>query len=211
MPFTIIQSTFNFECTMCGNCCTGDQKVNLNLYDLYKLTQFRNLENTRQLFEEKIVQLVKAQNNAWIPQIFFKSLKKTTSKKQLPKHNLIFCPFLINELDDQNNLKGLCSLHPDKKPLICAMAPVGRILDLKSKTEKFVFVKPAPDCPGVESEKENRLIDLQKSLSTELGYEKRFYKILDNLQDKDQTRSFYLENIYSFATTTPFEEILNQH
>jgi Fe-S-cluster containining protein len=210
MPFQIIKTTYSFECTQCGNCCTGDQKVNLNLYDLYNMALYKGFKNTGQLFDAEIVHLVKAQNNVWTPQIKFKSIKKTSGQKLFSKQDLVFCPFLINELDDQNHLKGLCSLHPHKKPLICTMAPVGRILDLKEGKEDFVFVKPAPDCPGVESQKTNRLADLQNDLADELAYEKRFYKLLESL-DKTASKSFYLKRIYSFPTILPFEQILKSY
>ena len=209
MSLQIINNTYKFECTMCGNCCTGDQKVNLNLYDLYKIATYKGFRNTSQLFAEKTIQLVKGQNNAWVPQIKFKSLKRSDATESLRK-NYIFCPFLINELDDQHKLKGLCSLHPDIKPLICAMAPIGRVLDFENRKEDFVFVKPASDCPGVESQKENLLNDFKDNFSDELAFELRFFRIMNNLMAKNKSYSFYLENIYTFSTIEPFEYFLNQ-
>ncbi|KAA3610762.1 MAG: hypothetical protein D8M58_21210 [Calditrichaeota bacterium] len=203
MAFPIIQANYNFECTMCGNCCTGDQKVNLNLFDLYKMALYEKYENTRQLFDNETVYLVKTQNDAWQPQIKFRALPSNKFNKKSIK----FCPFLINDLNDQNNLKGLCCLHPQKKPLICSMAPVGRVLDLKDDSEKFVFVKPAPDCPGVESKKIHYLDDIKNNLTAELEYEKRFFKILDSLK-KDHQKAFYLQELYSFKATENFEKIL---
>ncbi len=204
MSFPIIQSSYHFNCTQCGNCCTGDQKVNLNLYDLYKMAVYKGFNHTRQLFDETLVHLVQGQNNAWVPQIKFKSFKQKAAET-----SLLFCPFLINELDEENNLKGLCRLHPDKKPLICSLAPVGRILDLKDESEDFVFVKPAPDCPGVNSTKINLLADLKKVLQIELDFERRFYKILNKINE-DTTKEFLLENVYSFQTDISFEKILTE-
>jgi len=210
MKFEIISSTFNFECTMCGNCCTGDQKVNLNLYDLYKMAHYCGFQNSNQLFEKKIVHLIKARNDSWIPQIKFKCLKRSIKRNAFFKQDIIFCPFLINELDEQNNLKGLCSLHPGKKPLVCAMAPVGRILDLKKQTEEFVFVKPAPDCTGVESQEVNVPVETKNDLAVELNYEKRFFIIMDSLLKKNHYKSFYINHIFSFNTDIPFEEIIGK-
>jgi len=195
--FPIIESSYQFECTKCGNCCSGDQKISLNPYDLNKMARFKGYNHTGMLFDHKLVHLVQAQNKAWIPQIRFKSIAKG--------HR--FCPFLINELDEQNKLLGLCSLHPDKKPLICAMAPVGRILDFKAGSEEYIFVKPAPDCPGVNIKKQNTLTDLQKRLKNELEYEKQFLKILDRAVTKKLPKIFYIDHLYCFPVTSNIENI----
>jgi len=202
LNFPIIQKTYQFECTRCGNCCSGEQQVNLNPYDLYKMAVYKGYNHTRELFENNIVHLVQAQNNAWIPQIKFKSIKR--------KKRQSFCPFLINELDEHDKLLGLCSLHPDKKPLICAMAPAGRIQDFKNNSEEYIFVKPAADCPGVDIQKENKLSDLILSKKKELDYEKRFLKMLDALDQHYLAPEFYYKSFYSFSTCKIFENILQE-
>jgi Fe-S-cluster containining protein len=198
--FPIIENSYQFECTKCGNCCTGDQRVSLNPYDLYKIALFKGYADTGMLFDYKLVHLVQSQNKAWIPQIRFKSIAKG--------HR--FCPFLINELDEQNKLLGLCSLHPDKKPLICAMAPVGRVVDFASGTENFIYVKPAPDCPGVDIQKDNKLSDLQKAMEMELYYEKEFLKILNAIVAKNPPKKYYLDNLYCFPVSSDIKEVLKR-
>lgn len=185
---------------MCGNCCTGDQQVNLTPFDIYKITKFKGYDHTKFLFENNLVHLVQSQNNAWIPQIKFKSVSKENHK---------FCPFLINELDEQNKLLGLCSLHPESKPLICSMAPVGRIVDFKNELEEYIFVKPAPDCPGVNIKKENRLADLKHSLKDALEYEKQFLKVLDQTVHKNFPKEFYPKHLYLFSVDRSFNDIIN--
>ncbi len=196
MKFPIIHESYNFDCTRCGNCCTGDQKVNLNPYDLHKMASYKKFKHTKDLFDNNFVQLVKSQNEAWIPQIKFKSI---FSKK------LKFCPFLINSIDENKLLSGLCSLHPKLKPLICSMAPVGRILDFKAQTEQFIFVKPAPDCPGVEIDKANNLADLKYQMKFELSHEKKFLKKLDQIKKGNYSKNYYLQSLYLFPVTDPFK------
>ena len=198
--FPIIENSYQFECTKCGNCCTGDQKVNLNPYDLYKMARYKGYNHTELLFENKLVHLVQSQNNAWIPQISFKVIAKG--------HR--FCPFLINELNEHNKLLGLCSLHPDKKPLICTMAPVGRTIDFAAGVENYIFVKPAPDCPGVDIRNENSLAVLQNRLNDELMYEKLFLKILDKLILNNPPKTFYQDHLYCFPVTSNIKDILNK-
>jgi Fe-S-cluster containining protein len=199
--FPIIENLYHFECTRCGNCCTGDQQVLLNPYDLYKMARFKGFLNSRELFEKHLVQLVQHENKAWMPQIKFKSISTRKHK---------FCPFLINELDEHNKLLGLCSLHPHKKPLICAMSPVGRTIDFSDNSQQFIFVNPAEDCPGVDIKKENFLDDLIVSLDKELQYEKQFLRILDSLIEKNVPREYYANEIYYFALDKSFVEVLQQ-
>ena len=108
-----------------------------------------------------------------------------------------------------NRLKGLCSLHQDGKPLICSLSPVGRMVDLERKTENFVYVKPDPDCPGVNSSKENRLVDLTDKFREELDFELRFYKVLKNIAARKPEKSEVIEAIYSFDTNQPFTKIID--
>jgi len=197
--FPIIENSYQFECTRCGNCCTGDQQVFLNPYDLYKMTRYRGYYHTKVLFEDNLVNLVQSQNGAWIPQIKFKSVSAKKHK---------FCPFLSNELTDDNRLLGLCNLHPDHKPLVCAMAPIGRTIDFSDNSETHVFVKPAPDCPGVKIKKENKLADLLGSKAQELHYEMRFLKILDEMTAKNKNQQDDFLQLYYFNTERPFIGII---
>ncbi|MCB0282730.1 MAG: YkgJ family cysteine cluster protein [Calditrichaeota bacterium] len=205
--FPRISEHFNFKCTMCGNCCTGDQKVHLNLYDLYKMARFKNFASTRQLLIKQIITLVKGQNNVFVPMIKFKRLISRKKSSDLP---FTFCPFLLNSIEDDGQLKGYCQLHPRHKPLICSLAPVGRVVDLDKDSEEFVFVKPAPDCNGVESNEKVSLSATVNHYKTELDYEMRFFKILRSISERNLEKNEIIENIYSFNVEEPFPEILTR-
>ena len=195
--FQIIDDTYLFECTKCGNCCTGDIRISLNLYDLYKMARFLKMESTRELFDQNYVSLFKHnEHNVWLPEIQFKTKP------------LKFCPFLINEADDKNYIQGLCSLHPEHKPLICAMAPVGRVLDFDDNSDQFVFMKPAMDCPGVDEKKENHLHEDIKTYKDELNFQKRFFRILEQLKVVDYSKKYYQENLYQFSVEMDFNQTI---
>ena len=195
--FQIIDDTYLFECTKCGNCCTGDIRISLNLYDLYNMARFLKMESTRELFDQNYIILFQPEEHkVWLPEIQFKTKP------------LKFCPFLINEADDKNYIQGLCSLHPEHKPLICAMAPVGRVLDFDDNSDQFVFMKPAMDCPGVDEKKENHLSDDIKIYSEELNLQKWFFRILERLKEVDYSMDFYLANLYQFKVDQNFSDII---
>lgn len=195
--FEIINNKYYFDCKRCGNCCTGDQKVFLNLNDVYKLACYHKFDNTKKLFDCGIVILVQDQNGAFLPRLRFK-LKPYQ-----------FCPFLIHEETNGNIFRTRCSLHPDFKPLICSLAPVGRMIDLDRKTDEYIFVKPAPDCPGVNSKEENSLSDIKHSHKKELDYQYFFFRLLQKARHKNFTRREYLEKIYSLPTSHTFSEMLD--
>jgi len=195
--FQIINDSYLFECTMCGNCCSGDIRITLNLYDLYKMARYLKMKSTIELFDRDYVRLFKLdEHNVWLPEIQFKT------------NPLKFCPFLINEVDDKKYLQGLCSLHPEYKPLICAMAPVGRILDFDNDSDQFVFMKPAPDCPGADQKKEHHLSKDIKSYDVELNFQKRFFRILEQLKAVDYSKEYYQEYLYQFYVNLEFPDII---
>ncbi len=196
--FQIIQDTYNFNCTMCGNCCTGDMTVHLHLYDLYKMGKYLELNHTEYLFKRNLVKLYAAENNTWQPVIRFK------------RKPFKFCPFLNNEMDEQGNLISLCDLHPDYKPLICAMAPVGRVADLGEKNDEFIFVKPAPDCPGVEAEQVQYLSQVTQEFDKELEYQKRYFHLLEKCSDLEWSKDLYYANLYCFPVQDNFNRLLNE-
>lgn len=196
--FTIISNTYRFDCTRCGNCCTGDQKVFLNLYDLYKLARFHKFSNTKKLFDSRIVLLVQDQNQAYLPRLRFK-LKPYS-----------FCPFLIHEQSRNHVFKTRCMLHPEYKPLICSLAPAGRVIDLDKNSDDFIFVKPAPDCPGVRSQKENSLTELKKTYQQELEYQYSFFRMLQKARAAGLSRNDYLEEIYFFNTEQAFTALTDE-
>ena len=193
--FTVIEDHYQFECTRCGNCCTGDQKVFLNLYDLYKLARYHQFDNTQMLFDRGIVLLVRDQNMAFLPRLRFR-LKP-----------FAFCPYLMHEELGKKNIQTYCQLHAHFKPLVCSMAPVGRIIDLEKEEDQYVFVKPAPDCPGIKSKKENRLTDTLHAYQQELKFQSAFFRLLQKAREQDFKRESYLDLIYSISTALPFDEV----
>jgi hypothetical protein len=196
MKQTPIDEVFHFRCTCCGDCCTGNMEININLYDLYKMARFLKMSNSRECFDKGLVRLVQVQNGCWTPQIVF----KTSPVK--------FCPWLINDLGDDDILRGYCSLHPGHKPLICKMAPAGRIVDFYNQTTSYVLTEPTENCPGMLSSAENRLSDLKEDLSVELAFESRYYRILDKVKETLVSRETMVEQYYTFQTEREFEDIL---
>ena len=188
-----ITDTYYFKCTRCGNCCTGDQKVHLNIYDLYKLAGYHKFADSGQLFSSGLINLIHTKNKVYLPRIRFKVKP------------FRFCPYLIN---GENT--GLCKLHPDSKPLICSLAPAGRVINFEDDSETWLFVKPAPDCPGSEIKHENSLSALKEEFSTELQYQKRFFRLLNSIQDLNWQRKEFLERLYSFSLLPSFTEILEE-
>ena len=195
--FTIIQNRYNFKCTKCGNCCTGDIRIQLNPYDLYKMARFLDMKSTCELFDRRYVRLFSHEQGVWAPEIQF----KTGPFK--------FCPFLLNNLDENEQFEGLCALHEKHKPLVCTMAPIGRTIDFEDNREEYVFIDPAPDCPGIDSDKENNLMDILEKCDRELYYQRKFFRILENIKDFGLSKSYYLENLYYFNIRPDFNEILD--
>ncbi len=205
MNFSVVKDTYNFACTQCGNCCSGDQIVRLNLYDLYRMALFLGLSNTRLLFDKGYVALHSDENESLRPRIVFKSFR---SKGKTMR----FCPFLQNSLDERGVLKGLCRLHPAHKPLICSLAPLGRVVDFSQSgiKEKFIFVKPAPDCPGVERSVKNKLDDVRLEFRQHLSFEKRYFLLLEKAVHKKWDKAQQMGILYSMETLHPFGQILSE-
>jgi len=89
-----------------------------------------------------VVSLVREQTAGrwvWRPRLRF----RTRPRRQ--------CPFLINEIAGDGAYRGLCSLHPDAKPLVCALSPLAREVTSgpDAVSETWSFVPPVEHCPGV--------------------------------------------------------------
>lgn len=188
---------YRFECTLCGECCRGDMDVFLNLYDLYKISRYFGLQNTKGLFDKGYVELKSAQHGMPMPKIRFR------------KTMLSFCPFLVNELSAKEELIGRCNLHPEHKPLICSRSPVGCEIDLANGKYAYQLVEPALECPGMEKPKKNRLSAMHRSYAKELKYEDRFYRILEHLKTNSIESSRIKKQLYYFTVDPPFENIIN--
>lgn len=161
------------------------------------MARFLKMKSTRELLDQNYVRLFKhVEYNVWLPEIQFRTIP------------LKFCPFLINDADDKNYIQGLCSLHPEYKPLVCSMAPIGRILDFEEFSDQFAFLKPAPDCPGIDEQKENHISEDIAAFSDELNLQKRFFRILEQLKEADYSKEYYQENLYQINVDLDFYDII---
>ncbi|MDA3850840.1 MAG: YkgJ family cysteine cluster protein [Spirochaetaceae bacterium] len=152
-----------FSCTLCGECCSGDMRVFLNPHDLQKMRDYLGLRTNQELLEQNYIVLGKAQWGLLLPGIRFKRTQ-----------GLQFCPFLTNHLDDSGHYRGLCFLHPHKKPLVCALAPYARELDMDTRQSRFYFQEPIKNCPGCKSLELYGLTELFPQVEAELQMEEEY-------------------------------------
>ena len=127
-----------FNCTVCGECCRGDQKVWLNPADLKRLAAHLGLPGEGELEYKRIIIEEAGQHGIRRPRLRFK-----------PSPAGLQCPFLVNDLDENGRLWGKCSLHETgAKPLVCRLAPLARTVDLQKGEEEWREVPPVIGCPG---------------------------------------------------------------
>ena len=181
----------SFNCLCCGDCCSGNMDIKLNLYDLYKLSKHLKYSSTSELFSNKIVELKKGQNNVFIPTLIFK-------KDPYP-----FCPFLINDLQEDSTLKGFCSIHPFVKPLVCILAPYSKEYDSGSKIVNYSYIKPTMSCNGKLLLQDNIL----EHIADEIEFEHEYFQILERITTNK--KSNYNEKIYFFSVCTDFRDIIS--
>jgi hypothetical protein len=196
MSMTEVKGHYCFDCKMCGECCTGDTEVYLNLYDLYKICIYLKLDHTEDLFQRGLVRPAIAENGSWIPRIQFR------------KKPFQFCPFVINDMDDDFHLKCYCRLHPHLKPLVCRMAPIGRIIDCTSGEIHYVSIPPVRECPGMKSYHLSTIAELEQELGTEFDYDYRYYMILDSIINTTIWTEEVTRALYYFSVTDSFEPVL---
>ena len=155
---------------MCGECCRGDIRISLNLFDLQRMAGFLNFETTGVLFEKGWVGEEKLDSGGFRPYIRFR------------ENPMRFCPFLENRLDDESGeLYGLCSLHPDHKPLVCSLAPLGRELQFPD-LETWFFVEPIEGCPGCKKKTRYEPAQVIEALKAQLDLEVKYFEVMENLQ-----------------------------
>lgn len=183
-----------FDCSCCGDCCSGDMDIFVNIYDLYKITKYLGYKNSKELFESRLFKFIPGQNGLSLPKINF----KTKPYK--------FCPFLTNSVDDDLNLKGFCTLHPLNKPLVCILAPISREIDIESSSNKFYITYPSNHCNGKIYREDEYVKIASEKMEMELIYESRYYKILDNILSNGIIN---YESIYYFSIKKSIEEILS--
>ncbi len=134
--------TGTFRCTLCGECCRGNQKVWLNPRDVQRLLAHLSAEGLQELEKRRIVVVEPGEHGVLRPRIRFRSSPAGS-----------FCPFLINDLGGDGILRGRCGLHYTKaKPLVCRLAPLAREVDIDTGVETWKEVPPVSGCPGWGSE-----------------------------------------------------------
>lgn len=117
--------------------------VRLTGEDLNRLVARRGLPSVASLRTEGLVAMVReflGDRALWRPRMRF----RTKPLRQ--------CPFLINDVDDRGVYRGLCSLHPHDKPLVCALSPLSREVEAQEDlvvSERWSFVPPVEGCPGM--------------------------------------------------------------
>lgn len=161
--------TYLFECTSCGECCRGDIRISLNMSDLARMVAFLEFDSTGQLFEEGWVAEELLEKGGFRPFIRFR------------EKPLKFCPFLENRLEDSGELLGLCKLHPSFKPLVCALAPLGREVQLPN-LEEWYFTEPIKGCPGCQKSRVCTFEREIEPLKEELHLELLYFEVMDALQ-----------------------------
>ncbi len=176
-----------FDCKCCGECCSGLMKVFLNPEDLVLMAKFLKFSSTTELFSRGFVIIDRERNNAPLPRIRFKSGK------------LKFCPFIENRLDDDGRLYGLCSLHPDHKPLVCMLAPHCREYECSTDTEKWSALAPVSGCPGWKDELETEPVEITEDFRKRLDRESNFFceleKMIGLAEDDEIINMFYIKGI----------------
>lgn len=165
----------------------------LNLFDLYKIGRHLKMKNSKELFSGSIIELVKGQNNMFIPKLKF---KKTVYQ---------FCPFIINDVDPDYNVKGFCSLHPYIKPLVCILAPVSKVFDPEIEKTEYRYTAPTLNCPGDKDKTRNNLKDTIEVVKKEIEYDNIFFTILDKIKEAEITD---YEKIYYFDLDQNFNSII---
>jgi Fe-S-cluster containining protein len=186
-------AVYSFQCTRCGRCCCGNKRVRLDPYDLWKMAVFYGYKTTEQLFRNNLVIYRKGQHDMVMPYIRFK------------KKPFRFCPFLINECDDTLRLKrGLCALHPNHKPLVCSMAPVGREIDVETGIISYLLTPPAQECPGMQISHNQYIDHLRVAFAEELDYEERYFRILHHISQLPEKAWSEIDELYFFGTETGY-------
>jgi Fe-S-cluster containining protein len=114
------------------------------MYDLGLLVRHLDLSTVKDLKTKGLVKLVREpigpDSFVWRPRIRFRS------------RPLAQCPFLVNDVGS-GTYRGLCSLHPEAKPLVCTLSPLTREVEDSGEglvRETWSFVPPVEGCPGVD-------------------------------------------------------------
>lgn len=107
------EDTFNFRCTCCGACCRHRDDILLNAYDIVRMIKYLNMPLRD--FIEKYCECYIG-HSSFLPVV-----------KLRPKGKNHICPLLNN---------GKCTVH-SVKPTVCALFPLGRMLNPKTKDVRY--------------------------------------------------------------------------
>lgn len=170
------ESDKGFRCTVCGECCRGDQKVWLNPTDLLRLAGHLDFPGVEELELRRIVIAEAAEHGIRRPRLRF-----------IPTPAGLSCRFLINDLDESGRLWGKCALHgTPAKPLVCRLAPLSRSINLDTGEEEWREIPPVIGCPGwtsgSEPSPEGRRIptpELGSGLRDDLDGETEYFRTLN--------------------------------
>jgi len=173
------KSSIPFKCQLCGDCCRGDMTIPLNLNDLQKMTKHLKLSSAHELTEKSYIQWQSDDNSVWRPVMKFRN----------PPYD--FCPFLSNKVEDDGSVKGLCTLHPYKKPLVCNLAPMGKILN-EDDSVSWCLVPPTENCPGMNSKEIFSASEILNKLRTEMSRENTYFRVLEHLYDMGADRDLFI-------------------
>jgi Fe-S-cluster containining protein len=181
------ETPVSFVCQTCGECCSGTMRVRLNPEDLWRIARFLDIDHTRELFDRGYVHWRRGPGGYEAPFLHFK-------RRPFP-----FCPFLENRLSGSGGIQGLCRLHPDNKPLICALSPAGRSYNTANNTEQFYYLPPHAGCPGHDKGFPAPLAELINPLSDRLARENTLFARLDKLNPLLNARK--VRELYLFKVT----------
>lgn len=119
---------FKFHCTQCGKCCIDREDILLNPFDLYRAS--KELKMTPDKFVEQYCETYLGQDS------------KMPIVRLRPRGSIKRCPLLKDRK---------CSIH-NVKPTVCAMFPIGRVVQMEASQKKakpvtadqiqFIFTNP---------------------------------------------------------------------
>ncbi len=162
------------------------------------LAKFQQFEGLTALKDEGLVRLasffVGATESVLRPAIAFR-----TWYWKGPHHQ---CPFLVNDLT-QGSLRGLCSLHPQFKPLVCRLSPLSRTVEGPPGTalETWSLVAPVEGCPGMgrgEVLEPVRPPAFSVALDREAKWVLQLVGDREQLQSEDSAWNYYLHSAPAF-------------
>lgn len=121
---------FKFHCTQCGKCCINREDILLNPIDLYRAA--KELKMTPEKFIEQYCETYLG-NDSKMPIV-----------RLLPRGSIKRCPLLKDRK---------CSIH-NAKPTVCAMFPIGRVVQIEANAknhkpvtaDQIQFIYTYPGC-----------------------------------------------------------------